>query len=180
MVKTINVTSQWAREHLKSPASRLFTQAFIQTQIKENIKAPRHWPLRGEFPRKWPVTWKMCPFDDVIMSAMDSHHIADKNVKHVTFSTVHLSVALSFLHIFRKHMAMTSHDRHGVSNHRQLHCLFNRLFRRSSKKTRYRPLWGVRVRKLYLKSDKVKQCNISSHLKWVLVADKSMHIIKVQ
>ena len=34
---------------LKSPASRLFTQTFIQTQIKENIKAPRHWPLWGEF-----------------------------------------------------------------------------------------------------------------------------------
>ena len=34
---------------LKSPASRLFTQSFIQTQIKENIKAPRHWPLCGEF-----------------------------------------------------------------------------------------------------------------------------------
>ena len=31
------------------PASRLFTQPFIQTQIKENIKAPRHWPLCGEF-----------------------------------------------------------------------------------------------------------------------------------
>ena len=30
-------------------ASRVFTQSFIQTQIKENIKAPRHWPLRGEF-----------------------------------------------------------------------------------------------------------------------------------
>ena len=30
-------------------ASRLFTQSFIQTQIKENIKAPRHWPLCGEF-----------------------------------------------------------------------------------------------------------------------------------
>ena len=29
--------------------SRLFTQPFIQTQIKENIKAPRHWPLCGEF-----------------------------------------------------------------------------------------------------------------------------------
>ena len=28
---------------------RLFTQPFIQTQIKENIKAPRHWPLCGEF-----------------------------------------------------------------------------------------------------------------------------------
>ena len=38
-----------ARRHLKSPASRLFTQPFIETQIKENIKAPRHWPLWGEF-----------------------------------------------------------------------------------------------------------------------------------
>ena len=30
-------------------ASRLFTQPFVQAQIKENIKAPRHWPSRGEF-----------------------------------------------------------------------------------------------------------------------------------
>ena len=44
-------------------------------QIKENIKAPRHWPLCGEFtrgpvnsPHKWPVTRKMFPFDDIIMS----------------------------------------------------------------------------------------------------------------
>ena len=43
-------------------------------QIKENIKAPRHWPLCGEFyrrpvnsPHKWPVTRKMFPFDDFIM-----------------------------------------------------------------------------------------------------------------
>ena len=34
----------------KSPASRLFTQPFVQAQIKENIKAPRHWLLRGGFP----------------------------------------------------------------------------------------------------------------------------------
>ena len=34
---------------LKSPASLMFTQSFIQTQIKENIKAPRRWPLCGEF-----------------------------------------------------------------------------------------------------------------------------------
>ena len=27
----------------------LFIQPFIQTQIKENIEAPRHWPLSGEF-----------------------------------------------------------------------------------------------------------------------------------
>ena len=43
------MTSQWTRWRLKSPASRLFTQPFIQTQIQENIKAPRHWPLCGEF-----------------------------------------------------------------------------------------------------------------------------------
>ena len=39
-------------------------------QLKENIKAPRHWPLCGEFtgdrwpvnsPHKWPVTRKMFP-----------------------------------------------------------------------------------------------------------------------
>ena len=29
--------------------SRLFTQPFIQAQIEENIKDPRHWPLWGEF-----------------------------------------------------------------------------------------------------------------------------------
>ena len=45
----ITVKSQWARWRLKSPASRLFTQSFVQAQIKESIKAPRHWPLWGEF-----------------------------------------------------------------------------------------------------------------------------------
>ena len=55
---------QWRHNgHLKSPASRLFTQPFIEAQIKENIKAPRHWLLWGEFtgdsPHKWPVTRKM-------------------------------------------------------------------------------------------------------------------------
>ena len=29
--------------------SRLFTQPFVQTQIKENSTAPRHWPLWGKF-----------------------------------------------------------------------------------------------------------------------------------
>ena len=27
----------------------IFTQPFIQAQTKENTKAPRHWPLCGEF-----------------------------------------------------------------------------------------------------------------------------------
>ena len=43
------MTSWWARWRLKSPASRSFTQKFIQAQINENIKAPHHWPLWGEF-----------------------------------------------------------------------------------------------------------------------------------
>ena len=43
------MTSYWPRWRIKSPASRLFTQSFIRVQIKENIKAPRHWPLCGEF-----------------------------------------------------------------------------------------------------------------------------------
>ena len=35
-----------------SPASRVFTQPFVQAQIKEDIKAPCHWPspVTGEFP----------------------------------------------------------------------------------------------------------------------------------
>ena len=43
---------------------RLFTQPFVQTQIKENIKAPRHWllcgnsPVTGEFTHKCPVSRK--------------------------------------------------------------------------------------------------------------------------
>ena len=45
----ITMTSWWARWRLKSPASRLFIQPFIQTQTKENTKTPRHRPLCGEF-----------------------------------------------------------------------------------------------------------------------------------
>ena len=45
---SITVTSLWARWRLKSQASRLLAQSFVQAQIKENVKAPRHWPLWGE------------------------------------------------------------------------------------------------------------------------------------
>ena len=50
------MTSYWARERLKSPASRLFTQSFIQTQIKETSKfrvtglCAGNSPGTGEFP----------------------------------------------------------------------------------------------------------------------------------
>ena len=44
------MTSLLARKRYKSPASPLFTQPFIQVQIKENIKGLRHWPLCGNSP----------------------------------------------------------------------------------------------------------------------------------
>ena len=44
------MTSQWAPWRLKSPAFRSFAQPFVQAQIKENIKAPLHWPVWGELP----------------------------------------------------------------------------------------------------------------------------------
>ena len=67
------MTSQWARWRLKSPASRLFTQPFIHTQIKKNqssaslafVRGIHRWPVNS--PHKGPVTRKMFPFDDVIM-----------------------------------------------------------------------------------------------------------------
>ena len=79
----IRVTSWWARWLFKPPASRWFTKPFLQAQIKENIIAPRHWPLWGEFsgdrwiPRtKGPVMRKMFSFDDVIMGLiLDNRHI---------------------------------------------------------------------------------------------------------
>ena len=49
LIWNITVTSKWAQWRLKSPISPLFTKPFIQAQIKENIKAPRHWPLYVEF-----------------------------------------------------------------------------------------------------------------------------------
>ena len=35
--------------HIAQKHFGLIIRPFIQTQIKENIKAPRHWPLCGEF-----------------------------------------------------------------------------------------------------------------------------------
>ena len=79
MIVVITVTSWWVRWRLKSPASRLFAQPFVQSQIKENIKAPCHWSLWGEstgdrwIPLTRPVTRKILSFDDVIMEVFPSH-----------------------------------------------------------------------------------------------------------
>ena len=71
--KHIAMTSQWVRWRLKSPASSLFTQPFIQAQIKKHqssasfafVRGIPRWPVNS--PHICPVTRKMFPFDDVIM-----------------------------------------------------------------------------------------------------------------
>ena len=42
-------TLQWRHNEHDGVSNTSLTQAFIQAQIKENIKAPRHWLLWGEF-----------------------------------------------------------------------------------------------------------------------------------
>ena len=60
---------------LKSPSSGLFAQPFVQAYIKENIKFSASlafvrgihgWPV--DYPHKGPVTQKIFPFDDTIIS----------------------------------------------------------------------------------------------------------------
>ena len=52
---------------------------FIQAEIKENIKAPRHWPLSWEvtgdheFLAQGPVTRKRFTFDDVFITKWCVH-----------------------------------------------------------------------------------------------------------
>ena len=85
------------RWHLKSPASWLYTQLFVQAQIKKNKKAPRvrhgpfvqgiqWWPVSSL--HKGPVTQKMFSFDDVIMLCLIVAHgrrqdkLSDKLINH--------------------------------------------------------------------------------------------------
>ena len=49
-----NPPIQW-RHNERDGVSRLFTQPFVQAHIKEIIKAPRHWPLWGEFTGEFPA-----------------------------------------------------------------------------------------------------------------------------
>ena len=44
-----NFALLWRHNGGESPVSQLFTQPFIRAQIKDNIEAPRYWPLCGEF-----------------------------------------------------------------------------------------------------------------------------------
>ena len=73
----ITVTSKWTRWRLKSPALRLCNLSKVSTVYstvcwgtdKKSIKAPRHWPLWGEFtgdrwiPRTKSSNAEIFPFD---------------------------------------------------------------------------------------------------------------------
>ena len=59
---------KWASLNLDSPASRLFVQQFVQTDIKGYIEAPPNWLLRGQStsdPHKGPAMRKAFPCHDV-------------------------------------------------------------------------------------------------------------------
>ena len=89
----ITITSWLARLRIKSPAVRLFTLPFIQAQIKENIKVPRHWPLCGEFPAQMAsnaenvfIWWRhhvLCARMIASFSTLNAHHNFAYGAEHL-------------------------------------------------------------------------------------------------
>ena len=69
------------RWRLKSPASPLFSQPFIQAQLKEYIKAPRHWPLWREFTGEFPA--KRASNADNVSIWWRHHSIGDDKVDNI-------------------------------------------------------------------------------------------------
>ena len=70
----ITMTSEWAQWHLKSPASRMFIQLFVQGEdqrkhqssaLLDFVRGINQWPVNS--PHKGPVMQKMFLFDDIIM-----------------------------------------------------------------------------------------------------------------
>ena len=89
------------RWRLESPASRLFTQPFVQAQIKKTIKAPstdlcegiHRWPVN--FPHKGPVTRKLFPFNDVIMIRIlhqEGQNLINARSGNASREVVHLTI----------------------------------------------------------------------------------------
>ena len=94
------IMSMMAWWHLKSLASRLFAQPFVQAQIKENFKASHHWLFVRRIhqwpvdsPHKGTVMQKIIPFDDVIMNAVVS---IGSCLSHVSRNSRHVHVPLEW------------------------------------------------------------------------------------
>ena len=118
---------------------------FVQAQIKENIKAPRHWPLWGEFmvtsefPAQRTSNAENVSFDDVITRLIYYHSLSPLRCKIMYEYECLKKICRSFeivtkpLYVFVC-IALTSHEGEG-SNHRQLDCLFNNLPKLMTTKT---------------------------------------------
>ena len=89
-------------------------------------------------PQKWPVTRKMFPFDDVIMTinASNSALLISSRYTFAIFwyQVAHVCVSKLDNYLFRS-LQWRHDERDGVWNHRRLDCLLNHLFRRRSQKT---------------------------------------------
>ena len=78
---SIAVASQWARWRLKYPASRLFTQPFIQGADQRKHQSPASLPIvggpvTGEFPTQKASNAENISIDDVIMHQRFYKHLA--------------------------------------------------------------------------------------------------------
>ena len=71
-------------------ASQITSLSIVHLNIysgtdQENANAPRHYTLCGSpvnSPHKWPVTRKMFPFDDVIMTCSMTVHVSEATIKY--------------------------------------------------------------------------------------------------
>ena len=72
----------------QSPPWPLFTQPFVQAQIKENTNTPFHWPVTGEFPAQRASNAKIV-FDDVIVGTSHNLHHGDKDPRRRMASLDH-------------------------------------------------------------------------------------------
>ena len=125
----ITMMSYWIRWRLRSPASRLFTQRFIQALIK----APRHWPLWGEFtgdrwiPRTKDQLRGKCSH---LMTSSWFVLLIDGGG-----TVIHVSETVPLWTQQMQSLKWRHNGRDGVSNHQPHDCLLNRLFKCRSKKT---------------------------------------------
>ena len=72
-------------------------QSFIQGEIKENIKAPRHWPLCGEFTGTGEFPAQMASYAENVYLWWRHHELGV------------LSSGLSDIHMFTKYHHISTH-----------------------------------------------------------------------
>ena len=99
-------------------------------QIKENIKAPRHWPLCWEFTGDRWIPRTKGQLRGKCFHLMTSSWMLLLYAQLMPVHAVQLLVFRGTTPLRWRH-----NGRDGVSNHWPHHCLLNRLFRRWSKKT---------------------------------------------